>query len=229
VNEEVCVNVLVAEAVVEKVAELVADLVDVVGAEIVQVFVEEFEAKVEVEVCVDVLEVALMDDIEAEKMAVVVGSVEEEKVVNGVAVGVCAIVLAAALVDETEEVVVDESVAEEVMVGKRMVEVAVGICANVLAAVLVDETEEVVVDESEEGEEEVVDELDGEEEVIMVEKRMVGVAVKVYAIALVEELADVGKAVMMFGIVDEMVVEVCVDALEEKINVATVVLKMMVE
>jgi hypothetical protein len=42
--------------------------------------------------------------------------VEEEKVVNGVAVGVCAIVLAAALVDETEEVVVDESVAEEVMV-----------------------------------------------------------------------------------------------------------------
>ncbi len=90
------------------------------------------------------------------------------------AVGVCAIVLAAALVDETEEVVVNESVAEkvivgkrvvkvaeEVMVGKRVVKVAVGICAIVLVATLVDETQEVVVDESKE-EEEVVDELVGE-------------------------------------------------------------------
>ncbi len=35
--------------------------------------------------------------------------------------------------------------------------------------------------------------------------------VEVYAIALEEESADVEKAVIMFGVVDEMVVEVCVD------------------
>jgi hypothetical protein len=58
---------------------------------------------------------------------------------------------------------------------------------------------------------------------------VVGVVVIVYAIALVEESANVEKAVMIFGMVDEMVVEVCVNVLEEKINVATAVPKMMVE
>jgi hypothetical protein len=37
------------------------------------------------------------------------------------------------------------------------------------------------------------------------------VVVEVYAIALEEESADVEKAVIMFVVVDEMVVEVCVD------------------
>ncbi len=96
-NEEVCVNVLVTEAAVEK----FADLVDVLGAE----FVEEFEAKVAVKVCVDVLEVvqkellvaAMVEDPDAkEVIQMVVGLVEE------VAVGVCVNVLVVTLMDEIE-------------------------------------------------------------------------------------------------------------------------------
>jgi hypothetical protein len=78
-------------------------------------------------------------------------------------------------------------VAEQViiMVEKRVV----GVCAIVLAAALVDESV-------------------AEVEIIMVGK---GVVIGVYAIALGEESADVEKAVIMLGMVDEMIVEVCVD------------------
>ncbi len=72
-----------------------------------------------------------------------------------------------------------------IMVEKRVV----GVCAIVLAAALVDESV-------------------AEVEIIMVGK---GVVIGVYAIALGEESADVEKAVIMLGMVDEMIVEVCVD------------------
>jgi hypothetical protein len=83
-------------------------------------------------------------------------------------------------------------VAEQVIivVEKRVV----GVCAIVLAAALVDE--------------EMVDESVAELEIIMVGK---GVVIGVYAIALGEESVDVEKAVIMLGMADEMIVEVCVD------------------
>ncbi len=62
-----------------------------------------------------------MDESVAEEVMVIVGKRAVEMVV-----GDCAIVLATALVDETEKVVVDESEAEEevIMAEKSMVEVA---------------------------------------------------------------------------------------------------------
>jgi len=155
VNEEVCVNDLVVEPLANLVAESVADLVDVRGA----VFVEEFEAKVAVEVCVDVFEVvqeeelvaAMVEDPDAKEVIQMVARLVE------VAVGVSGNVLVVALMDEIEAeeiaVVVVGSL-EEGVVEK----VAVRVSVDVLVVAPMDETVKVVVDELVEGEEEVVDE-----------------------------------------------------------------------
>jgi hypothetical protein len=115
---EVCVDVF--EVVQEEV--LVAAMVEYPDAkEVIQMVVQLVE-EVAVGVPVNVLVVTLMDEIEAEEMAVVVIGSLEEGVLEKVAVGVCAIVLAAALVDETEKVVVEELVEGEEEVVEESVE-----------------------------------------------------------------------------------------------------------
>jgi hypothetical protein len=112
VIEEVCVNDLVVEPLAKLVAESVVDLVDVSGA----VFVEEFEAKVAVEVCVDVFEVVQEEVL----VAAIVEYPDAKEVIQMV---VRLVEEVAALMDETEKVVVDELVEGEEEVVDKSVEV----------------------------------------------------------------------------------------------------------